>query len=227
MKKAAQKKPVQKSGSNLKILIPLVVVFFVIGMLYWSSEQVDGDGPATTHQMADGVAKFYATFRKSFMPGDKQLDEYTIELPKPDVPLTQQLQQRGAEVSPEKVNWKGERKRRSFKENDTIKTAMQNFGKAEGVEVFWDLKYDYIIKHHFQEESNLKQLSEKIAKTVNGDFNGQVKSYFCPQEKALVITANKHQYVDEFCLTTTSKRRQVIDRLREKEYKLRQKLGTN
>ena len=225
MKKATKQKP--QSGSNLKILIPLVVVFFVVGILYWSSEQVEGNGPATTHQMADGVAKFYATFRKSFMPGDKQLDEYTIELPKPDVPLTQQLQQRGAEVTPGNADWRGENKRRSFKENDTIKSAMQNFAKEEGMEVFWDLKYDYIIKHHFQEQSSLKQLSEKIAKTVNADFNGEVKSYFCPQEKALVITSNTHQYVNEFCQPTTSKRRQAIDKRREKEYQLRQRLGTN
>ena len=220
-------KPQHSSGAQMKIVLPLFVVFFVVGMLYWSSEKVGSDGPASTHQMADGVAKFYATFRKSFMPGDKQLDEFTIELPKPDVPLTQQLQNRGAQVNPANVNWQGERKRRSFKENDTIKSAMESFGEEEGMEVFWDLKYDYIIKNHFQEESNLKQLSEKIAKTVNNDYDGQVKSYFCPQEKALVITTGKYQYVDEFCQPTTSRRRLAIDKRREADYKMRQKLGTN
>lgn len=218
----------KNSGSALlKILLPILVVLFVVGLLFWSNEQVGTDGPVTTHKMASGVAKFYATFRSSFSKDDKKLDDYTIELPTPEMPLTKQLEQRAAKVRPANANWTGERKRRSFKENDTIKTALQNFGKEENMEVIWDLQYDYIIKNHFQEHNNLKQLSEKIAKTVNNDYEGQVKSYFCPQERALVLTVSANQYVEDFCQLTTSKRRLALDKNRAKDYQLRKKLGTD
>lgn len=218
----------KNSGSALlKILLPIVLVLFVVGLLFWSNEQVGTDGPATTHKMASGVAKFYATFRSSFSKDDKKLDDYTIELPTPEMPLTKKLEQRASEVRPANANWTGERKRRSFKENDTIRTALQNFGKEENMEVIWDLKYDYIIKHHFQEHTNLKQLTEKVAKTVNNDYDGQVKSYFCPQERALVLTATGNQYVQNFCQLTTSKRRLALEKNRAKDYQLRQRLGTD
>jgi hypothetical protein len=207
--------------------LPLLLILLLVGLLFWSNEQVTSEGPITTHQMASGVAKFYATFRKSFSQGDKKLDDHTIELPKPELSLTKQLERRASQVNPASAEWTGVKKRRSFKENDTIKTALQNFGKEENMEVMWDLKYDYIIKHHFQEVTNLKQLSEKIAKTVNNDYDGQVKSYFCPQERALVLTASNNKYVKDFCQLTTSKRRQALDKNRAKEYQLRQKLSSD
>lgn len=217
----------KSNGSALiKIFLPLVLVLVLVGLLFWSNEQVGTDGPATTHQMASGVAKFYATFRSSFQKGDKKLDDYTIELPKPEMSLTKTLEQRASKVAPANANWQGETKRRSFKENDTIRTALQNFGKEENMEVIWDLKYDYIIKNHFQDHSNLKQLSEKISKSVNNDYDGQVKSYFCPQERALVLTATDNKYVQDFCQLTTSKVRMAIDKNRAKEYQLRQRLGS-
>lgn len=223
----AMKSNLKKSNGSalIKIFLPILLVLVLVGLLFWSNEKVGTDGPVTTHKMASGVAKFYATFRSSFSQGDKKLNDYIIELPEPEVSVTKQLEQRASKVRPANANWTGERKRRSFKENDTIKTALENFGKEESMEVIWDLKYDYIIKNHFQEHTNLKQLSEKIAKTVNNDYDGQVKSYFCPQERALVLTANGNQYVNDFCQLTTSKRRQAIDKNRAKDYQLRQRLG--
>lgn len=222
------KSKLQKNNGSalIKIFLPILVILFVVGLLFWSNEQVGTDGPVTTHKMASGVAKFYATFRSSFSKDDKKLNDYTIQLPKPEMSLTKQLEQRAAKVRPANANWKGEKKRRSFKENDTIKTALQSFGKEENMEVIWDLEYDYIIKNHFQEYNNLKQLSEKIAKTVDGDYEGQVKSYFCPQERALVLTVSGNQYVKDFCQLTTSKRRQALDKNRAKDYQLRKRLGT-
>lgn len=225
MKKQATKKA--KSNLGLKIMLPLIIILFVIGMLYWSSETMQVEGNKPQHQMADGVAKFYATFRKSFMPGATQLDDYTIELPKPSQSLTEQLQARAEIVKPASPAWRGEKKRRSFQENDTIRSALTEFGKEENVEVIWDLKYDYIIKNHFQENSNFKQLAEKVSKTVSGDHGGMVKAYFCPQERTIVISASDNQYVKEFCQPTTSARRLAIDKKREADYKLRQKLGLN
>lgn len=217
----------QSGAAMLKIFGPIILILAVLALLFWSNEKASSDGPMTTHEMASGVAKFYATFRKSFGAQDKQLDDYTIELPEPEVSLTKQLEMRAAKVTPASADWQGERKRRTFKENDTIRSALKNFGEEEDMEVIWDLKYDYIVKNHFQDTSNLKQLSEKISKSVNNDYEGQVKSYFCPQERALVITSNENKYVSDFCQLTTSKVRLAIDRQRAKDYELKQRLGSD
>lgn len=213
-------------GYVLKIVVPIIAVLFILGFLFWNIGG-NSDGKKTTHQMADGVAKFYATFRSSFNAGDEELNDYTIKLPENFKSVTQQLQERAEKVRPQDPNWRGETKRRSFKENDTLKNAVSGYGEEEGVELIWDLKYDYIIKHHFQEQSNYTQLVELITKTVNNDYDGQVRSYFCPQERAVVITVEENEYIQQFCMLTTSKRRLAIDKKRERDYKLRQKLGIN
>ena len=78
------KKLTKKQSSNgliIKVFIPIALILVVIGFLYWGSENAN-DPNRSKHEMADGVAKFYATFRKSFMDNATQLDEYTIQLPK-------------------------------------------------------------------------------------------------------------------------------------------------
>ncbi|NVK25635.1 MAG: TcpQ domain-containing protein [Gammaproteobacteria bacterium] len=218
------KQHTRSKGYILKIIIPIILVLVVLGVLFWT---IGGDpsGKKTTHQMADGVAKFYATFRSSFMPGDEQLDDYIIKMPENDKSVTRQLQERGATVTPQDQNWTGEVKRRRFKENDTLRNAIKTYGESEGVELIWDLKYDYIIKHHFQEQSSYTQLVELVTKTVNNDYDGKVRSYFCPQERAVVVTAEEIEYLQQFCTSTTSKRRLAIDKKRERDYQLRKKLG--
>lgn len=215
------------SGFALKVFVPVVLALLVIGFIFWSSDEGNSDKIKSKHEMADGVAKFYATFRKSFMPGATQLDEYTIELPAPDKSLTEKLQQRGAQTNPAKANWQGEKKKRSFKANDTIKNALENFGKQEDVEVIWDLKYDYIVKNQFGDSGTFKRLVNTVTKSVNNDYDGLAKAYFCPQERAVVITASENKYVSEFCHDTTSRRRQALDKKREKDYQLRKQLGLN
>jgi len=214
------------SGLILKVIVPVTLILIIIGFLYWGS-QAANDPNRSKHQMADGVAKFYATFRKSFMDEATKLDEYTILLPDDGDSVFDQLQDRALQVKPAAPNWTGENKKRSFEENDTIKTALENFGNTENVEVIWDLKYDYIIKNHFVERANFKELIDKISRTVNNDYDGNVQSYFCPQERAIVITDEPDTYVTEFCDVTTSKRRLADDKRRENDYKIRQKLGLN
>ena len=210
----------------LKIIITVMVALMLLGVVFWQVlESTDGNRPQ--HKMAEGVAKFYASFRKSFMPGEQQLNDHTILLPEETQSLRQRLHERAAKVEPDSPNWKGTAKRRAFKENDTIRNALATYAQEEGVELIWDLKYDYIIKYHFEERTSFTNLVERVSKTVNNDFDGKVKSYFCPQERAMVVTADDNQYVQEFCVITTSKRRLEYDKKREKEYKMRKELGIN
>jgi hypothetical protein len=218
--------PEKKSKLMLKLLLPATLIALIVAIVYWGLEIIR-DPNKTTHEMADGVAKFYSTFRQSFMPGATQLDEYTIQLPPKTESVSQKLENRRFLVEAVSPNWKGEQKRRSFRENETLKTALEVFGNSEGVEVIWDLEHDYIIKNHFVENVNFKELVERISKTIGNDYEGDVKGYFCPTERAIVITDNPDQYVTESCQLTISKRRIALDKRREEDYKARQKLGLN
>lgn len=208
------KKKQKQSGFMVKIIAPVVVILIIVGFIYWGGEQSTSDNP-----VAKGVAKFYAEVRRAVKPGSSRLDDYTIELPEQVRTVTEQLEVRGDTVQPGSTSWQGQTKKRSFKENDTMMTALQNFAREEGVEVIWDLKYDYIVKQHFSERGNLKSLVDKVSRVVATDYSGKVDSFYCPKEKALVITAEPESYLFDFCVTTKSTRRQIIERQREKEYK--------
>lgn len=220
-------RPSKQSGFILKIAIPVVIVFVVVGILYWSSEQAESGNLKSEHKMSEGVAKFYATFRKSFMPGATQLDDYTIELPSAEKSVLEQLQMNAEVATPAIDDWTGEEKRRSFHENDTIKSALEKFATEEGVGFIWDLKYDYIVKNHFEESSDFKQLVHKVSRTVNNDYNGKVQTYFCTRERTMVVTADDIQYLNEFCQDTTSKRQKALEERMAEQYKTKKRLGLN
>jgi hypothetical protein len=204
-----------QNGFVAKILLPVVALLIVVGFIYWST----GDGNRTAdNPVAKGVAKFYAEVRQAVKPGASRLDDYTIELPPSESSVSDQLQQRAEIVRPANKNWAGETKKRSFKENDTIKSALQDFARAEGAELIWDLKYDYIIKNHFSDRSNLKSLVHKITNTVAGDFGGSVHSYFCPKERTMVVTDNPTDYLTTSCVTTMSAAKEQKLRRMEREY---------
>ena len=211
----------------LKIIIVLLVALMIIGVIFWQVLSAPDSSSSGSSRMADGVAKFYASFRQSLAPGEEKLNDHTILLPAETQSVTQRLHERAEQVTPDKPEWKGSAKRRAFKENDTIKSALTSFGKEEGVELIWNLKYDYIIKYQFEERTNYTNLVERVTKTVNNDFDGKVKSYFCPLERAVVVTAEEDKYLSEFCVRTTSKRKLKLEKKLEKEYQQRQKLGIN
>jgi hypothetical protein len=216
----------KKSRLMLKLLLPAALIAIIVAIVYWGLEVIR-DPNKTTHQMAEGVAKFYSTFRESFTPGATQLDEYTLQLPPETESVSQKLEARRLSVEPGNPNWRGKEKRRSFKENETLKTALQAFGEDEDVSVIWDLKYDYIIKNHFVERVNFKELVERISKTIGNDYDGKIQGYFCPTERAIIITDNPDEYVTQSCQLTISKRRIALDKKREEDYKRRLKLGLN
>lgn len=202
-----------------KIIAPLILILLVVGFIYWGTDEAN---KTSENPVAKGVAKFYAEVRQAVKPGSTRLDDYTIELSKPVKTVVERLEDRALEVTPSKPSWQGEYKKRSFKENETMKTALENFAREEGVAIIWDLQYDYIIKNHFAERSDLKTLVDKVSRVVAGDFGGNVYSFYCPKERTLVVSADPNRYVTDFCVTTKSAARLLRERQLEKQYKQQQ-----
>ncbi len=184
-----------------KVIGPLIFVFVIVGFIYWGSDE---SNQTSENPVAKGVAKFYAEVRQAIKPGAERLNDYTIKLPEPDMPMGQQLSSLDGKVEPASTNWRGASIKRSFKQNDTLKTALEQYAKKEGVELIWDLKYDYIVKNHFTESGNLKSLASKISSVVNADYDGEVTTYFCKDARALVITDKSDEYIQKKCVSTKS-----------------------
>lgn len=194
VKKGTTKK--SQSGYLGKVLGISVFVLIIIGFVYWGSDEAN---KTSENPVAKGVAKFYAEVRQALKPGAERLNDYTIQLPEPEVSMGDQLNSRDGNVRPAPEDWNGANKKRSFKQNDTLKTALSEYANEEGIELIWDLKYDYIVKHHFAETGDMKTLIRKISTTVKSDYSGNVTTYFCKDARALVITDKTDPYLVGNC----------------------------
>ncbi|GAB2996825.1 TcpQ domain-containing protein [Psychrosphaera aestuarii] len=189
----------KQSGYLGKILAPVIFILIIVGFVYWGSDE---SNKTSENAVAKGVAKFYAEVRQALKPGAERLNDYTIKLPEPEQSMVQQLASLDGTVEPASDNWQGASIKRSFKQNDTLKTALETYARTEGMELIWDLKYDYIVKEHFTESSDFKSLVNKISSVVSGDYSGQVKTYFCKDARALVITDKTDTYISKHCQPT-------------------------
>lgn len=185
-----------QSGYLGKVLGGSVFILIIVGFVYWGSDEAN---KTSENPVAKGVAKFYSEVRQALKPGAERLNDYTIQLPEPEVSMSDQLDSRDGNVRPAPEDWNGENKKRSFKQNDTLKTALSQYANEEGIELIWDLKYDYIVKHHFAETSDMKTLIRKISTTVKSDYSGNVTTYFCKDARALVITDKSDPYLVGNC----------------------------
>lgn len=220
MAKTIKKK---QSGFMAKILFPVIFILLIVGFIYWGTDE---SNQTSENPVAKGVAKFYAEVRKAVKPGGSRLDDFTIELPKPVKTPNERLEERREQVSGGSPVWQGEHKKRSFKENETMKTVLQRFAQEEGLEVIWDLQYDYIIKQHFAETGNLKSLIHTIGKVVAGDYREPVYSIYCPRERTVVLTTTKSDYMKASCISTISTAQTLREKERQKEYEQeRRELG--
>ncbi len=200
--KNIKRKPNKKAQSGFmgKVVAPVVLILIVVGFVYWGSDE---SNKTSENPVAKGVAKFYAEVRQALKPGAERLNDYTIQLPEPEVSMNDQLTSRDGSVQPAPDDWNGANKKRSFKQNETLKTALSSYAREEGIELIWDLKYDYIVKNHFAESSDLKSLVRKVSAVVNNDYSGNVKTYFCKDARAMVITDKQDPYVTKYCELTT------------------------
>ena len=114
------------------------------------------------NQAAEGFSEFYSKIRGSIADGVRELSEFKINLPDTSDKLTAQLRQRGKVTLPGNENWRGQVIDRRFREGETVKTKLTEFAQAEGLELYWTLPRDYIIKHYFQTDTTLIETIHEV-----------------------------------------------------------------
>lgn len=98
-------------------------------------------------------------------------------------------------------NWRGQVTDRRFREGDTIKTKLTEFSRSEGIELFWTLPRDYVVKQYFQTDTTLIATINEVAIAIAPDFHSPVLAYYCPRERAAVITDKANDHLLRHCIT--------------------------
>lgn len=154
----------------------------------------------TVNEAAEGFSEFYSKVRNSLSDGMKQLSEFKIALPDTSDKLTSQLTQRASVTVPGNENWRGNVTDRRFREGETIRTRLSEYAKDEGIELYWTLPRDYVVKHYFQTDSSLIETIYEVAMAIAPDFASPVVAYYCPRERAAVITDKENAYLQQNCM---------------------------
>ncbi|KKO45414.1 hypothetical protein WG68_10180 [Arsukibacterium ikkense] len=151
----------------------------------------------TVNTAARGFTEFYSKIRGG-QSGSQQSD-FHITLPDTSGQLSRNLAQRGRDVLPAPANWQGLVTDRRFRAGDSLKATLANHARNEGIELYWTLPRDYVIKQYFQTDSTLLGTVHDIAKSIAPDFAEPVVSFFCPNERAVVVTNRVTPYLQQHC----------------------------
>ena len=155
----------------------------------------------TANQAAESFSEFYGKIRGSIADGARQLSEFKIDLPDTSDKLTVQLVQRGKVTVPANENWRGSVTDRRFREGETVKTKLTEFARADGLELYWTLPRDYVVKQYFQTDTTLVETLHEVAVAIAPDFSSPVLAYYCPRERAVVITDKINEHLQLNCIT--------------------------
>ncbi|WP_105255754.1 TcpQ domain-containing protein [Pseudoalteromonas sp. T1lg75] len=167
-----------------------------------------GDGPMFKNQQnnaaASGLSQFYANIKSSVRSATER-DKYVIALGTPNNNLDAQLSQRVGTVQATDLRWQGSVKVRRFSAGATLKKAMSDFAKEEGVVFYWHLDKDYVIKHPFRVDDTFVATLHQVGRAIDSDFESDVHSFFCPQQRAALITERPSAYVRDNCIKTIAR----------------------
>ncbi len=155
----------------------------------------------SANKAADSFSEFYGKIRGSIADGARELSEFKITLPDTSDKLTGQLVQRAKVTVPGNENWRGKVTDRRFREGDTVKGKLTEFAQAEGLELYWTLPRDYVIKQYFQTDTTLIDTLQEVAQAIAPDFSSPVLAYYCPRERAAVITDKANAHLQQHCIT--------------------------
>lgn len=179
---------------NITIILIIVVLFYLL-ITKQDFMFLQNSG----NKAAEGFSNFYSQYLSS-SGGPQRDDNYHLILPDTSKQLPQQLHQRISQVEPLPDYWRGNVTDRRFREGDTIRTVLSDYAAAEGLVLYWTLPRDYIVKHYFQTDSSLLDTLENISKAISSDFPQPVLAYFCPQQRAVVLTDKAQPYLLQHCV---------------------------
>ncbi len=142
---------------------------------------------------------FYEQIRFSLDSTGNISDEFIVKLKDTSNQLEDTLLDRTNTVPPLEANWRGKALQRRFQPGSKIRDEMTAYADTEGIELLWTLPRDYVVKHYFHTEGDYLTTLKEIATAIAPDFESPILVYFCPNERAAVITDKTNTFVQSSC----------------------------
>lgn len=142
---------------------------------------------------------FYEQLRYSLDTSVDKSKEFIIKLTDTSDQLTTSLENRTNTVPEMPENWSGTIANRKFEPGSKVREHMMDFARQEQMELFWTLPRDYVVKHYFQSEGDYLKTLKDIAKAIAPDFENPVRAYFCPKQRAAVLTDKANLFLEQNC----------------------------
>lgn len=180
----------------------LLIVLAGVAIIFYNNKisTPQPEGAQLRRNPAKGLTQFYTEYRLSATDEVKEeLGDFVVGLNQSNESLDDRLREMENSGKSSADGWVGEHKFRSFKPGKTLREAITEFAEAEGMQVFWELDQDFIVKNHFQMDDTITGSLHTLAKAIDSNFNGEVVTYFCPKHRTLVITTESNTYLRDNC----------------------------
>jgi hypothetical protein len=154
----------------------------------------------TDNAAAEGLSRFYAALNPELADGSGiRIRNGVVLLPDPTGDLEKILEARRRVIRPLPASWKGSKKNRPFRNDQTLYQKLAEYAKEDGLEVIWWLNKDLVIKDPFRINKGILPTAYQIGQALNGHFPGGVSTYFCYRQRNIVLIEGRHKYLDKNC----------------------------
>lgn len=160
-----------------------------------------------TNSAAEGLSRFYANLHGSDDDDGPRVRNNIVYLPEPKGDLVEILEARRLVTRPLLRTWRGNVDNRPFRRGQTLHQKLVEYAEADGLEVIWWLDRDFIVKDPFRINKDIVHTAYWVGKAIGGHFQDGLSSYFCYQQRTLVLVEKEISYLDEECLLLPQKSR--------------------
>lgn len=190
-------------GFWFKHITALVILFTLAGVLLFYPDLLLPKAEPVKIEAKKVAAmeftNFYEQLRYSLDTSVDKSKEFIVKLADTSDKLTTTLENRTNTVPEMPPNWSGTVANRKFEPGSKVREHMIEFAKQEDMELIWTLPRDYVVKHYFQSEGDYLKTLKDIAKAISPDFESPVRAYFCPKQRAAVLTDKPNLFVEQNC----------------------------
>lgn len=158
----------------------------------------------STNAAAEGLSKFYASISSDMSGKGPKIRNNIVYLPDPKGDIVKILEERRVVVRPLRETWQGTIKSRPFRLGETLFQKLSEYAKEDGLEVIWWLNRDFVVKDAFRINKDILKTAFQIAHGIEGHFVNGVSTYFCYQQRAIVLLDTEVPYFDEECILIKS-----------------------
>lgn len=160
-----------------------------------------------TNAAAEGLSRFYANLHGSDDDDGPRIRNNIVYLPEPKGDLVEILEARRLVTRPLRKNWRGTTDNRPFRKGQTLHQKLVEYAEKDGLEVIWWLDRDFIVKDPFRINKDIVNTAHRVGQAIGGHFQNGLSSYFCYQQRTLVLIEKELSYLDEECLLLPLKKK--------------------